>query len=115
MKANTSASAHSTDFKRSVLGTGHWNHGAAGTTASVRQPGSCNSTQTALWSPPAGTIRVLNPSLSSLLSVQWGTADAEIKIPSVENTELKGSPFKAWSRSVYSRTCYAYCRGFLPG
>ena len=32
---------------------------------------------------------------------QLGAADAEIKVPSVENTELKGSPFKAWSRSVY--------------
>ena len=45
---------------------------------------------------------------------QWGAADAEIKVPSDENTELKGSPFKAWSRSVYSHTCYAYCQGFLP-
>ena len=34
---------------------------------------------------------------------QWGTANAEIKVPSVENTELKGSPFKAWSRSVLPR------------
>ena len=24
------------------------------------------------------------------------------------------SPFIAWSRSVYSHTCYAYCQGFLP-
>ena len=39
---------------------------------------------------------------------QWGAADAEIKVPSGENTELKRSPFKAWSRSVYSHTCYAY-------
>ena len=30
---------------------------------------------------------------------QWGTADAEIKDPSVQNAELKGSPFKVWSRS----------------
>ena len=30
-----------------------------------------------------------------------------------ENTELMRSPFKAWSRSVYSHTCYAYCQGFL--
>ena len=45
---------------------------------------------------------------------QWGAADAEIEIPSVENAELKGSPFKSWSRSVYSHTCYAYCQGFLP-
>ena len=27
---------------------------------------------------------------------------------------LKRSPFKALSRSVYSRTCYAYCQGLLP-
>ncbi len=45
---------------------------------------------------------------------QWGAADAEIKVPSGENTELKRSPFQAWSRSVYSHTCYAYCQGFLP-
>ena len=46
---------------------------------------------------------------------QWGAADAEINVPSGENAELKGSPFKAWSRSIYSHTCYAYCQGFLPG
>ena len=45
---------------------------------------------------------------------QWGAADAEIKVPSVENTELKRSPFKAWSESVYSHTCYAHCQGFFP-
>ena len=45
---------------------------------------------------------------------QWGAVDAEIKVPSGENTELKRSPFKAWSWSVYSHTCYAYCQGFLP-
>ena len=33
---------------------------------------------------------------------QWGAADAEIKVPSGENTELKRSPFKVWSRSVYT-------------
>ena len=44
---------------------------------------------------------------------QWGAADTEIKVPSGENTELKCSPFKAWSKSVYSHTCYAYCQGFL--
>ena len=47
-------------------------------------------------------------------SPQWGAADAEIKVPSGENTELKRSPFQAWSRSVYSYTCYAYCQGVLP-
>ena len=44
---------------------------------------------------------------------QWGAADAEIKVPSRENTELKRSPFKARNRSVYSHTWYAYCQGFL--
>ena len=44
---------------------------------------------------------------------QWGAADAENKVQSGENTELKRSPFKAWSRSVYSHTCYSSCQGFL--
>ena len=43
-----------------------------------------------------------------------GAADAESEVSSVENTEPKGSPFKAWSRLAYSHACYAYCRGFLP-
>ena len=46
---------------------------------------------------------------------QWGAADAEIKVPSDENTELNDSPFEAWSRSVHSHACYTYCQGFLPG
>ena len=50
----------------------------------------------------------------SAVSPQWGVADAEIKVPSGENIELKRSPIKAWSRSVYSHTCYAYCKDFLP-
>ena len=45
---------------------------------------------------------------------QWGAADAEIKVPSCESTELKRSPFKARNRSGYSHTCYTYCQGFLP-
>ena len=45
---------------------------------------------------------------------QWGATDAEIKVPSDESTELKGSPFIAWSRSVYCHACYTYCQGFLP-
>ena len=52
--------------------------------------------------------------VSSSPSPQWVAADAEIKVPSGENTELKRSPFIAWSRSVYSHTCCAYCQGFLP-
>ena len=31
---------------------------------------------------------------------QWGAADAKVKVPSDENTELKRSPLNAWSRSV---------------
>ena len=38
--------------------------------------------------------------------------DAEIKDPSVENPELKGSPFRAWNRSEYSLACFAYSQGF---
>ena len=45
---------------------------------------------------------------------QWGDAHAEIKVSPVENREMKGSPFKAWSRSVHSHTCYVHCHGFLP-
>ena len=45
---------------------------------------------------------------------QWGAAEAKIKVPSGENTELKRSFFEAWSRSVYSHSCYAYCKGVLP-
>ena len=45
----------------------------------------------------------------------WGAAVAEMKAPSGENTKLKLSPFKAWSGSVCSPTCYAYCQEFLPG
>ena len=30
---------------------------------------------------------------------QWGAADAEIKVPFGENTELKRSTFEAWFRS----------------
>ena len=50
------------------------------------------------------------PSLLYVKSApQWGAMDAEIKVPSDVNTELKGSPFKTWSRSVYCHACYAYC------
>ena len=52
--------------------------------------------------------------VNDALTPQWGAADAEIKVPSDENTELKRSPFQAWSRSVCSHACYAYCQGFLP-
>ena len=38
--------------------------------------------------------------VSVCLLPQVGAADAEIKVTSGETTELKRSPFKAWSRSV---------------
>ena len=48
--------------------------------------------------------------------LQLGAVDAEIKVKvlSDENTELKGSLFEAWSRSVCCHACYTYCQGFLP-
>ena len=58
--------------------------------------------------------RVWVPRRLTSWTPQWGAADAEIEVPSGENTELKRSTFKALSRSAYSHTCYAYCEGFLP-
>ena len=47
------------------------------------------------------TLTVCNVYLPPSLDVQqWGAADAEIKVPSGENTELKRYSFKACSRSV---------------
>ena len=54
----------------------------------------------------AATVRMLgtraevfNSVLRIIYSIrtapQWGAADAEIKVPSGENTKLKRSPFKA--------------------
>ena len=40
-------------------------------------------------------LRILNNLVGSDRSPQWGAADAEIKVPSGENTELKRSPFQA--------------------
>ena len=40
-------------------------------------------------------------------------ADAEIKVPSDENKELKDSPFKAWSWSLYSMHATLTARDFL--
>ena len=51
---------------------------------------------------------------SAVFFPKWTAADAEFKIPSDEKTELKRSTFRAWSRSVYCHTSYAYCQGFLP-
>ena len=39
------------------------------------------------------------------ITPQWEAVDTEIKVSFDENTELKGSPFKAGSRSVYSHAC----------
>ena len=64
--------------------------------------------------PQATDFSNLKSVLFNLLSPQWSTADAEIKDPSVEKPELKGSPFKAWSMSVYSHACFTYCQRFLP-
>ena len=58
------------------------------------------------WLPPVD--RVVNVAIlvnvvcvaASSGNPQRGAADAEIKVPSGENTELKHSSLKAWSRSV---------------
>ena len=47
------------------------------------------------------------------LPPQLGAADAEIKVPSGENAELKHSPFEAWTRSVYRHTSYVSARDFF--
>ena len=52
--------------------------------------------------------------VAEFVSPQRGAADAEIKVSSAENTELKRSPFKACSRPAYSHTCYARCQEFFP-
>ena len=52
--------------------------------------------------------------LSSALTLCGELRTQKVKGPSDESTELKGSPFKAGSRSVYSHSCYAYCQGSLP-
>ena len=50
----------------------------------------------------------------SSIAAQWGTVAAGIKDPSIENLKFKDSPFKVWSRSEYSRTCFTYCQELLP-
>ena len=77
---------------------------------------SCRTTLGMCVSVYIGGLVNFTPQSASAVAVlpQWGAADAEIKVPSGENTDLKRSPFKAWSRSVYSCTCYVYCQGFLP-
>ena len=69
----------------------------------------CQNNIWSMWKVWLNDVRI-----TLLRLYQWGAADAEIKVPSDENTELKRSPFKAWSRSVYSHTCYTYCQEFLP-
>ena len=74
----------------------------------------CSSSLISAFLVLSAVYLFMKVSFSPDITPQWGAADAEIKVPSGENTELKRSPFKAWSRSVYSHTCYAYCQGFLP-
>ena len=42
-------------------------------------------------------------------TTQWSTADVEIKDPSVENQESKGS-----LKLEVGHACFIYCQGFLP-
>ena len=54
-----------------------------------------------------------NSRLSSSLNLRNGELRTQKLKSHLVKTELKRSPFKAWSRSVYSRICYAYCQEFL--
>ena len=75
-----------------------------------------------LWSPCPGTAPVPSRGQAAEEAARprrdchrcsAGREEGLIALPSVENTELEGSPLKTWGRSVCSRTCYAKCRGFL--
>ena len=59
---------------------------------------------TGLWKKRPENMKLVNLNSKYIChhflgSLQWGTVDAEIKTPHVENPEQKDSPFKAWSRS----------------
>ena len=47
----------------------------------------------------------------SFFLLQWGTADAEIRVPSDLTNVLT---LKVCSRSEYSCTCFSYCQEHLP-
>ena len=44
---------------------------------------------------------------------QWRAADAEIKVPSIDNTELEGSPFKARGSQYITIHATLTARDFL--
>ena len=77
-------------------------------------------TQVYFFPPPLTPIPLRDNLQQSYLpynkpvSFQWGAADTEIKVPFVENSDLRGFPFVAWSRSAYSYTCYTYWQGLPP-
>ena len=50
---------------------------------------------------------------SPLLSHSGELRTQKLKVPSSENTELKRSPFKIWSRSVYSHNATLTARDFF--
>ena len=47
------------------------------------------------------------------MTLQWGAAKAEINGPSVENTELAGSPFKTRGRSYIAIHAVLSARDFF--
>ena len=76
-------------------------------------PGKIDTTNTTATTTTSVTSTATAAAAAGWLP-QWRAADAEIKVPSSENTELERSPFKAWSRLVCSHTRHTYCQGFLP-
>ena len=57
---------------------------------------------------------ITGPTKLFTVRTRSGELQTQKLVPSGENTELKRSPFKAWSRLVCGHTCYAYCQGLLP-
>ena len=79
-----------------------------------KETAACNRRAKTLDGVSYSQSRWSSHTFNSVYNSAVGSCDAEMKVPSSENTELKRSPFRAWSRSVYSHTCYTYCQGFLP-
>ena len=48
------------------------------------------------------------------LTPQWGGAETEIKVPSVENTELKGSHLKPGCGGGFFLTCKDFWESIRP-
>ena len=80
-----------------------------------------HETLMSVWGPAAFIpsavfcVHVSAVSLSSDSFPRWGTVDAEIKVSSLENPELRNVlHLKPVVGSEYSHACFAHCQEFLP-